>query len=53
MHYVYILKSILEPSKTYIGYISNLKQRLADHNSGKSYQTSKYKPWKIDFYCVF
>lgn len=53
MHYAYILKSISEPSQTYIGYTSDLKQRLKDHNSGKSLHTSKYKPWKLEFYCAF
>ncbi len=53
MHYTYILKSISDPSQTYIGFTSNLKQRLSDHNSSKSYHTSKYTPWNLEFYCAF
>ena len=53
MHYTYILKSISSPTQTYIGYTSNLKQRLLDHNSGKSPHTNKFKPWHLDFYCAF
>jgi putative endonuclease len=53
MYYTYILKSTPQPSQTYIGFTSNLKQRLEEHNSGKSRHTNKYKPWNIEFYCAF
>ena len=53
MHYTYILKSISHPSQIYIGFTANLKQRLIDHNSGKSPHTNKFKPWSLDFYCAF
>ena len=53
MHYTYILKSISTPSQIYIGFTSDLKQRLIDHNSGKSPHTNKFKPWQLDFYCAF
>jgi putative endonuclease len=53
MHYTYILKSISNSSQTYIGHTSNLKQRLINHNSGKSSHTNKFKPWQLDFYCAF
>ncbi len=53
MHYTYILKSISHPSKTYIGFTSNLKTRLALHNSAKSVHTAKYTPWKLEFYSAF
>ncbi|MGE9745576.1 GIY-YIG nuclease family protein [Bdellovibrio bacteriovorus] len=44
--YVYSIKSINHP-KFYIGITADPKQRLADHNNGKSPHTSKYKPWKM------
>lgn len=47
MFYVYYLKSISFPDKTYIGFTHNLKQRFEDHNSGKSVYTSQSKPWKL------
>ena len=53
MHYTYILKSIPNPDQSYIGFTSNLKQRLEDHNSGKSSHTSKFNPWSLEFYCAF
>ena len=45
--YVYILESIQFPDKRYIGFTSNLPQRLAKHNESRSIYTSKFKPWKI------
>ncbi|MCL4361824.1 GIY-YIG nuclease family protein [Candidatus Dependentiae bacterium] len=47
MFYVYYLRSKSYPDKTYIGYTSNLKQRLQDHNSGKSVYTKDFIPWQI------
>ncbi|MCL4361512.1 GIY-YIG nuclease family protein [Candidatus Dependentiae bacterium] len=47
MFYVYYLKSESFPEKTYIGFTSNLKQRLLDHNSGKSVYTKEFKPWNL------
>ena len=47
MFYVYYLRSTDFPGKTYIGYTHNLKQRLLDHNSGKSIYTKDFKPWKL------
>ncbi|MCA1758517.1 MAG: GIY-YIG nuclease family protein [Bacteroidales bacterium] len=43
---VYILESEFDES-FYIGYSSNLEQRLQYHNSGKSRYTSKKMPWKL------
>jgi len=53
MYYVYILQSIKYPSKSYKGSTENLKERLKTHNSGKVDYTSKFKPWKIVYYCAF
>ncbi len=44
--YVYILKSTTHtPTKYYVGITTNLKQRLQDHNEGRSKYTAPYKPW--------
>jgi len=53
MFYVYILRSVNHPDQTYIGYSSDLKQRLQYHNGGKCKHTSKFMPWHIEFYCAF
>ncbi len=52
MHYVYILKSILDGSN-YIGTTTDLKRRLQEHNSkGFKFTTTK-QPYKIIQYSVF
>lgn len=53
MWYVYIIQSINLPDQKYIGISANLKQRLFDHNAGKSNHTSKFMPWKLEWYCAF
>jgi predicted GIY-YIG superfamily endonuclease len=53
MHYVYILRSEAQPSQSYVGYSTDLKQRLSDHNAGRSKHTSKYRPWALEFYAAF
>lgn len=49
MHYTYILKSS-KNNKYYIGYTSNIEDRLNFHNSGKVASTRPYLPWEL-FYC--
>lgn len=53
MFYVYILKSIRNPEQRYIGYTNDLKKRFQEHNSGTGRHTSKYLPWRLDFYAAF
>ena len=47
MYYVYIIKSAAYSDQIYVGYTSNLKQRLETHNSGGSVYTAKHRPWKL------
>ncbi len=53
MHYVYLLQSEAVVGQRYIGATFDLKQRLAEHNAGKSPHTSKYNPWKSVTYIAF
>jgi predicted GIY-YIG superfamily endonuclease len=53
MWYVYIIRSIAHPTQEYIGATANLRQRLADHNSGKSTHTAKFTPWELAWYSAF
>ena len=53
MYYVYLLKSLKDTTKTYIGYTTNLKQRLETHNSGGSIHTCDARPWKLVMYLAF
>ena len=45
--YVYLLQSKNYPTQRYIGSTKNIKQRLQEHNHGKSIHTSKFRPWKV------
>ena len=53
VRYVYLLASETFEDRRYVGVTSDLKQRLAEHNAGKSSHTSKYLPWKLVSYVAF
>lgn len=53
MWYVYIVRSIAFPAQEYTGMTADLKQRMTDHNSGKSKHTSKFSPWELLGYTAF
>jgi putative endonuclease len=53
MHYVYLLQSEANGGRRYVGLTTDLKQRLSDHNVGKSPHTSKYRPWILISYVAF
>ncbi|MFA4872683.1 MAG: GIY-YIG nuclease family protein [Patescibacteria group bacterium] len=53
MYYVYLLQSVSYLDQHYVGYTPDLKNRLKDHNEGKSKHTSKFKPWKLIYYSAF
>ncbi|MFH1225733.1 MAG: GIY-YIG nuclease family protein [bacterium] len=52
MYYVYIIYS-KKLNKKYIGSTENLRNRIIEHNSGKSDFTSKGIPWKLLYYEAF
>jgi len=54
MYYTYILKSTRQPGAIYIGYTSDLKRRLQQHNDfeHKSY-SKRFSPWIIETYLAF
>jgi len=49
MHYVYILKS-KRNGRLYTGYSADLKQRVKDHNAGKSPYTKNNRPYSLVYY---
>jgi predicted GIY-YIG superfamily endonuclease len=53
MWYVYIIRSVNFPEQEYTGASEDLKQRIADHNAGKSIHTAKYVSWELVWYCAF
>lgn len=51
MQYVYILRD--EQGKLYVGYSSNLKQRMQDHQYKEVVTTKIYNKPKLLWYCGF
>ncbi len=47
MFYVYLIRSINSPEMIYVGYTTNITERLATHNSGGSIYTKKDRPWEL------
>lgn len=52
MFYVYILQSLRDKG-LYIGYTNNLKKRLKEHQSGKSFATKGRLPFELVHYQAF
>ena len=53
MFYVYVLQSLKDSERFYVGYTCDLKLRIVEHNSGTCRHTNMYKPWKIRAYFAF
>jgi predicted GIY-YIG superfamily endonuclease len=45
--YVYILQSVADSARFYVGLTDDLKDRLRRHNGGEVSHTAKYKPWRV------
>ena len=52
-YFVYLLRSLADPTRVYVGLTEDLDHRLSEHNAGKAKHTSKYRPWKIETYVAF
>ncbi|GAB4181195.1 MAG: hypothetical protein Tsb0017_20970 [Geothermobacteraceae bacterium] len=52
-HYVYLLTSLSDESRHYVGLTKDLKKRLSAHNSGQVSHTSKFRPWRIETAIAF
>ena len=50
MFYTYILKG--ENGKHYVGYSSDLKSRIEQHQSGRNPST-KYQRWELIYYAAY
>lgn len=53
MFYVYILNSLKNSDRMYVGITHDLENRLKEHNTGESIHTDKYAPWKLMTYIAF
>ena len=53
MHYVYLIESVNDHERHYVGQTNDLKKRLRDHNDGRSIHTRDFKPWNLVCYLGF
>ena len=44
---VYVIRSLKEPDRQYIGRTADMASRLASHNAGESPQTARQRPWQV------
>jgi len=51
VYYVYLLK--LKNNAFYVGFSSDLKTRIGEHQKGNVPRTKKLKPLKLVFYAAF
>jgi len=45
--FVYVIKSMVDPSRYYTGLTGDIGGRLTVHNSGGSAHTKSLRPWKL------
>lgn len=53
MYFVYILLSLKEPHRFYIGITNDLKRRLLEHNNSLTGYSKRYAPWKVETFLGF
>jgi putative endonuclease len=51
-YYVYVLKSYKD-NLLYIGYTTDLRKRVTDHNNGLNRSTKSRRPFKLIYYEAF
>jgi putative endonuclease len=52
-HYVYMIRSIANPQRYYVGTTDDLEERLKKHNCGLCKHTAKFIPWHIETAIAF
>ena len=51
--YVYHIETLSAQGERHVGMTTDLKQRLREHDQGKSSHTAKFIPWKLITYLAF
>ncbi|OGB85285.1 hypothetical protein A2994_03245 [candidate division Kazan bacterium RIFCSPLOWO2_01_FULL_48_13] len=49
MFYVYVLQSTIR-DQAYVGFTTDPKNRLKEHNQGLNPSTKPYRPWSLIYY---
>lgn len=49
-YYVYVLESLKQKDRLYIGSTHDLKKRIEKHNRAVNFSTKPYAPWRLIFY---
>jgi putative endonuclease len=49
-YYVYVLESVKDDGRLYIGFTHDLRQRVQNHNRANNFSTKAYAPWRVIFY---
>lgn len=44
---VYVLRSLTDPDRHYVGRTADIAGRLASHNAGESPHTARHRPWQV------
>src|SRR5262245_28766876 len=45
--FVYVIRSLVDPARYYVGRTGDVARRLAVHNSGGSLHTAALRPWEL------
>lgn len=48
--YVYVLQSKKDQRHLYVGYTTDLRRRIEEHNHGTEFATMPYIPWELIHY---
>ena len=51
--YVYLIQSISEPKRRYVGMTADLTRRMEEHNQGECFSTHEHRPWKVVTFIKF
>jgi predicted GIY-YIG superfamily endonuclease len=46
--FVYIIRSVNDPTRRYVGVSAHVPARLNAHNCGQNRSTAQWKPWELD-----
>ena len=50
MYYVYIIENVENTKEHYVGYTTNLKKRIKEHNSEDNKGYTRGRKWKLVYY---